>query len=329
MNIIPASFEILPRDGERGSMATIELAARTCYKSEDRITDGSAEKLVRGLIRSGHTSVLEHGDYIFELRDPVAVAAMNNAVSLIAQGTGNAPRVCVTGATHRAVHRRVVSANVRTWRELAIACHHHAPICLINVIPYIVPYIDPAYLLGYEDMIGKYGPNKKVVPIRPEDLSPDEARSHLRQTVRFTIDRGISHEFVRHRVMSFSQESSRFCDYSQDKFSNQIAVIEPCFLKRGSAAYSIWADSCRRAEEDYFKLLDAGAKPEEARDVLPTSTKTELVMTGTLGQWDAFFDLRARQTTGRAHPQAVEVALPLMREFARQYPGIIKGDDGE
>jgi thymidylate synthase (FAD) len=138
--------------------------------------------------------------------------------------------------------------------------------------------------------------------------------------VRFTIDRGISHEFVRHRVMSFSQESTRYCNYSQGKFGREITVIAPCYLVEGSQPYELWRRSCMSDEVEYFTLLNMGLSPQEARAVLPNSTKTELMMTGTIRQWDHFFDLRARQLTGPAHPQAVEVAEPLMQEMVERWP---------
>ena len=132
----------------------------------------------------------------------------------------------------------------------------------------------------------------------------------------------MSHEFVRHRVMSFAMESSRYCNYSQERFNREITVIEPCYLVPHTEPYDLWKRSCMTAETAYFTLLNMGLAPQEARAVLPHSTKTELVMTGTLGMWKHFFDLRARQITGKAHPQAVEAAEPLMQEMTALFPDV-------
>lgn len=155
-----------------------------------------------------------------------------------------------------------------------------------------------------------------------------------RITVHFVCDRGVSHEFVRHRVMSFAQESTRYCNYSKDKFGNELTFIQPCWLDderlklygpyhtviRDKSLESIFIASLNNAEKDYIDLIDLGWKPQEARAVLPNSLKTELVVTGFASDWNHFFDLRARGTTGAPHPQAKELAEPLMKEFiARKY----------
>lgn len=155
-----------------------------------------------------------------------------------------------------------------------------------------------------------------------------------RITVHFVCDRGVSHEFVRHRVMSFAQESTRYCNYSKDKFGNELTFIQPCWLDderlklygpyhtviRDKSLESIFIASLNNAEKDYIDLIDLGWKPQEARAVLPNSLKTELVVTGFVSDWNHFFDLRARGTTGAPHPQAKELAEPLMKEFiARKY----------
>ena len=156
-------------------------------------------------------------------------------------------------------------------------------------------------------------------------IGKTERLTHLSQTVRFIIDRGISHEFVRHRMMSFAQESTRFCNYSNDRFGREVTVIEPCYLVKHTEPYDLWKRQCMSAEVSYFAEMNLGLFPQEARAVLANSTKTELVMTGTLRQWDHFFDLRARQITGKAHPQAVEVAVPLMEEMSGLFPTVFQG----
>jgi thymidylate synthase (FAD) len=133
-----------------------------------------------------------------------------------------------------------------------------------------------------------------------------------RATVRFVCDRGVSHEFVRHRVFSFTQESTRYCNYSKEKFGNELVFIEPCWdMTELSHCYY---QSLRFAEETYLFMLNNGWKPQQARAVLPNSLKTELIMTGFVSDWKHFFMLR---TAKGAHPQAQELVLPLQEEFKK------------
>ena len=142
---------------------------------------------------------------------------------------------------------------------------------------------------------------------------------HEKVTVRIICDRGVSHEIVRHRIASYSQESTRYCNYAKDKFGNEITVIRPSFWAEDSTAYGIWKQSMEQIEKDYFALLAAGAKPEEARSVLPNSLKTEIVCTMNLREWRHFFRLR---TSMRAHPQIREIAIPLLKDMQTQIPVI-------
>lgn len=142
-----------------------------------------------------------------------------------------------------------------------------------------------------------------------------------RITVHFVCDRGVSHEFVRHRVFSFAQESTRYCNYSKDKFGNEITFIHPCWIEDNQDTYDRWCfyESLSKAEEVYFRLLKHGWTPQQARAVLPNSLKTELVMTGFVSDWKRFFRLRSRLAkTGKPHPQAQELADPLMDEFVKR-----------
>ena len=152
--------------------------------------------------------------------------------------------------------------------------------------------------------------------------------------VKFICDRGILAEFTRHRTFSFSAESTRYCNYSKDKFNNELTFIQPIWAyhqedgdygtlgtpkrKNGGdkdGTFYEFIKSLQYAELYYFRLLQEGWKPQEARAVLPNSLKTELVMTGFVSDWKHFFDLRAIGTTGQPHPQAKELALPLLNEF--------------
>lgn len=145
---------------------------------------------------------------------------------------------------------------------------------------------------------------------------------HASLTVLFEVDRGVSHEIVRHRVASFAQESTRYCNYSQDKFGSEITVIQPCYLNVGTPEWTAWYDSCQEAEKAYFSMLAAGRTPQEARAVLPTSLRTHLWMTANLREWRHFLKLRAAGITGKPHPQMSEVAVPLLKTFRFYLPEV-------
>ena len=139
---------------------------------------------------------------------------------------------------------------------------------------------------------------------------------HEWASVRFIVDRGVTHEIVRHRLASYSQESTRFCNYSKEKFGEEIAVIDLTpFMDELQAV--IWDEAMKSAEKFYFRMIEAKAKPEIARSVLPNSLKTEIVMTCNLREWMHFFTMRAARP---AHPQMRQVACPLLLEFRRRIP---------
>lgn len=214
MKTIKAYTQIIGEINGQEILKKIEMVGRTCYKSEDKITEDSAEKFVANLIKRGHEAMLEHASF----------------------------------------------------------------------------------------------------------------------TVKFVVDRGVSHEIVRHRLASFAQESTRYCNYAKDGFGGEITFIEPCFLEEGTMELECWKDSCRCAEWSYFKMLECGATPEKARAVLPNSLKTEVVMTANLREWRHFFNLRAANKTGKAHPQMLEVTRPLLKELKQLIPVVfddIVYTDGE
>ena len=203
LQIIAPSHEILFVPDGKALLANLEVAGRTCYKSEDRITPDSAAAFVRRIVASGHHSVMEH-------------AAV---------------------------------------------------------------------------------------------------------TVRFVCDRGVTHELVRHRLAAFSQESTRYANYSQEKFGGGITVIRPLFWELGSPPYRLWLAAMTQAEAAYLELLALGARPQEARSVLPNSLKTEIVMTANLREWRHVLHLRCSKA---AHPQIREIMLPLLEHFQRVLPVVFE-----
>ena len=206
MMIQKPAVEVLRADRYEEMLRRIERIGRVCYKSEDKIEDGSAEKFIRGIIRRGHESVIEH-----------------------------------------------------------------------------------------------------------ESL-----------TVKFICDRGVTHEIVRHRIASYSQESTRYSNYGKEKFGSQITCIDLATgfqydldSETDRKKYDVWRRAMENAEASYFQMIELGATPQEARSVLPNSLKTELVVTMNLREWRHFFRLRA---DAAAHPQCREVARMLLERFAGDYP---------
>ena len=168
-----------------------------------------------------------------------------------------------------------------------------------------------------EDKITEDGESAKKL-IKQLIKSGHEAMlEHSSLSVKFVVDRGVSHEIVRHRLFSFAQESTRYCNYSKGKFGSELTFIEPCFWDIKDYNMITWLAACTYAQSVYFTLLEEGATPQEARTVLPNSVKTELIVTGNYREWRHFFKLR---TDKAAHPQMREVAIPLLKELRRRIP---------
>jgi len=142
---------------------------------------------------------------------------------------------------------------------------------------------------------------------------------HVSLTFKIICDRGITHEIVRHRLASYSQESSRYCNYSGDKFGNELTFIKPCFWHEDDENYLLWKKTLEVIEQNYMALIKNGAKPQEARSILPNSLKTEIFMTANLREWRHFIKLR---TSPRAHPQMREVALKIYKILKEKLPVI-------
>lgn len=168
------------------------------------------------------------------------------------------------------------------------------------------------------------------------DRKHEAMLEHSSLSIKFICDRGVSHELVRHRLASFGQESTRYCNYAGDKFGNELTFIEPLFFfeKNGthieelsdeqqnilSEGLNNWESAMFKAEQTYLDLIDLGFTPQEARSVLPNSIKTEVVMTTNYREWRHFFRLRAARATGPAHPQMEEITQPLLKELHELIP---------
>lgn len=284
MKLIESSVQIIE---EKDPYKMIELAGRTCYKSEDKITENSAKEFVDRMIKLGHGAMLEHGTIYLTIdgEDPNLSKIQSNPhtkVNLV-------PYEVLTEGNYTISYKAYITTNLRVLVENNLK-----------------------ELLCYQ-------------------VEPTE-HHEKRITAKFICDRGVSHEFVRHRVFSFAQESTRYCDYSKDKFGNDITYIIPSWLDLPEGKYSNWDNdwcdvselkllypevdnlsdpancflqSIKNAEYYYFMLINRGWKPQQARQVLPNATKTELVMTGFESDWEHFFELRC---SGVAHPDAKKLA---------------------
>ena len=290
----------------------VELCGRVCYKSEDKITEGSAEKFISGIIKRGHEAVLEHARVTLDLSDyPRTWDWIQERRKEMNTYDGVADYLTSTDLSSS--YAKIVSGNMRAWRNLsafAVAHEYEIPAAVrrmwIENVPFFPEYV--CKIASYiKDTLTDINPRPNV----PTFNDPALRLRHSWYTLRFICDRGVTHEIVRHRPASYCQESTRYCNYSKGAFGNQITVIEPCFLRSGSAQHAAWKTACMRAESAYLGMLELGCTPQEARDVLPNSLKTELVMTATADEWLHFLMLR---TSEAAHPQMREVAT-LAREI--------------
>lgn len=286
MKLINPSVELITQaPGLEGIYKQVERVGRVCYKSEDKITENSAKTFVDRMIKSGHGAMLEHGTVYLYIR-----RKGNESLEMDRYLMNPYSRVVFSQSPNSRDMEIYITTNLRVLVENG----------WLDDLQYI--------------------------------CEPTEYHER-RVTVHFVCDRGVSHEFVRHRVMSFAQESTRYCNYSKDKFGNELTFIIPCWLDIPTGHYAYWdGDWCdidkmkiqlpegehkdidaflwtlNNVETHYTLLINSGWKPQEARAVLPNSLKTELVVTGFTSDWNHFFDLRYRGTTGAPHPDAKQVA---------------------
>lgn len=282
-------------------MRRIELCGRVCYKSEGKITSSSYKGFIQRIVKRGHEAVLEHGNLIIGMsKDSDGDSgAWLSALDRAFEQTGTASYIRKTHGNAQ----NIVSGNVRAWRDVLRVC------AATNTrIPAAVHCILEAYGVLFSDLLGNVfsAGDEEAWILHPGELtSGREIRKHVCVTCWFTCDRGVSHELVRHRHASFCQESTRYCNYQRGDFGGEIAVVQPACFGPDSAAYGTFIEAVVMAERYYFDLLNIGATAQEARAVLPTCLKTEVVMTATVEEWLHFFRLRCSEA---AHPQMREVA---------------------
>lgn len=275
MKLIKPSFEILDQQyGLKGVYKQIEVAGRTCYKSEDKIIEDSAKKFVDMLIERKHLAMLEHG-----------------TVYLVMKGDENLSKRYQDNSYSKVILK-------------------YPEEDLPNIYSIPTHYITTNYRVLYEH--GFLDDLKYIC---------EPTKFHeKRVSVKFICDTGVSHEFVRHRIFSFAQESTRYCDYTKGRFNRELTFIKPLWVSNIPITditedEKVFLEYLKNVEDTYFFLRDSNWTPQEARAVLPKCVKTELVMTGFVSDWKRFFELRDATP---AHPQAQELAHPLHEEFIQR-----------
>lgn len=255
----------------------IERAGRVCYKSEDKIAEGTDKVFVDRMIANKHYAMLEHGTIYMHIEtDGEDYSVFNSFVSKYRSNKYSRVYFKEEFCGLLKITHAYVTTNMRVL-------------------------VENGWLSDR---------NYECEPL---------AFHEKRMTVHFTLDMGVGREFTRHRVFSFAQESTRYCNYAKDKFGGEVSFMIPEWIKNyvkltDKAKYE-FKEALEDAEKHYLNLISYGCTPQEARCVLPLATKSELVMTGFESDWKHFFDLRAIGTTGAPHPDAKAIAEPLMKEM--------------
>ena len=307
MRIIQPEAHILPFDGD--ILRHVERCGRIAYKSENAITEDSYIKFIIRMLESGHESVLEHGNYVFEVSDFDYYEALTR-YNMLPFDKQEYKEKGYSRRLRFSLHtgKPLVSGSIRGWRDFI-------RVCKLEKAP-VPKWVQATFShnLAFDDFdMMPSAKERKYNPAKREDLTPEELLIHWTETVHFVCSRAISHELVRHRALSPTQESQRYCNYSKGKFGGEITFIEPLWATTNeNEAGKVWWFNMKDCEEDYLWMVGNGLQPQEAREVLPNSTKTELVMTGTLGEWKHFFGLRCADD---AHPEMRRIAIPLREEF--------------
>ncbi len=312
MKVVAPYFEILEDLDHQSLAVRIEVCGRICYKSENKITPESAEPFIRNIIKHGHNSVTEMA--------VLTIKILYDTESMAIQFFNLMPKFLLVDRVEK--KELLVTGSIRAFREL----YKSNP--TVKMVKAITEYLNSCHPLFYEDLIPARGLLKQEgvlvekVPLETvESLSAELLAKHRHVAVLFVVNRAITHEIVRHRPVSYLQESQRYCRYSQDKFGNEVTFIKPMFFEKGTEEYSLWEKAMKDTEEIYLKLLGTSS-PQAARTVLPNSCKTELITFANLLEWLHIFKLR---TSKGAEPSMREVMIPLLHKFQEKYPTIFNG----
>ena len=281
----------------------VEMIGRICYKSEKSITDISCYDFIKRLCQNQHYAMLEHGVLTYEI--PFKYHTNEDLLTLL-----NFEYVRHTTKYNKYLYVTISLSHIYKWLVLKEMQHNPWVIKFyslfadkyINKSTDLFSMYSSCYDLNVEDI-------KLLNSIQDiENLSTEDEKIHRTLSIRFICDRGVSHELVRHRC-SVAMESTRYCNYSLDKFGKELTFIYPSNLDQWSQDQKeLLFKSCKSAEYCYMKGVESGLKPQQARAFLNNAIKTELVLTMPLGQWYHLFDLRLHGTTGAPHPDMKELA---------------------
>lgn len=333
MKIIEPSFVYLSKEIYT-PIQFIEKIGRTCYKSEDKITDDSASKFIDNLVKHGHLAMLEHYWIHIKIADYKSIIIGSISEYFGKRDYNPLKYMEIDEFEIEGVTYSIISAPLRVFIEMDKYDFIDADLSLKAIMYSMKEWGNSlfsekeVYNKSLEEMVNIEFVDENFIFKNIYDWNFPK-KKHITHTYCITCDRGISHELVRHRPCNFAQESTRYANYSKEKFGNEITVIRPFFFReKGNdiekAQYNAWYESCYRAEEMYIYLVtELKAKPEEARSVLPNSLKTEIIITANELEWQHIINLRVRQITGKSHPQMFEVMYPIYEDLKNRSNGRI------
>lgn len=325
MIIVNPNAQYLDPDNFASPYAFIEKIGRICYKSEDKITDDSAVAFFKMLSDRSHNAMLEHAHIILAVSSYAAdriVSALDMAYESRNNPAEYSDLTKYFNITLSGRDISYISASLRVFISLFSNEHlmNNAYIrAMYAVISKELPDLTYSIQKSGINLNGDASRSadihiltrKEFISHVKDNFNESNAdliiKKHMTHTVLFTCDRGVSHEIVRHRPVSYAMESTRYCNYSKNKFGNTITVCKPLFWAENDPNYEKWKTGCENTEKAYLDLIAANATPQEARSVLPHSVKTDIAVTATENEWVHILNLRYRGTTGSPHPQMKEV----------------------
>jgi len=320
----------------------IERVGRTCYKSEDRITEDSATKFVANLYKSGHHAMLEFGhvyvkitdldllNFIFDTSEGSYLRHIDNYVVGSLRAFYDWLKYLFNASQkYESTHDFVEECKTELLDFIWGLSELYPEIFHAMYDEFCAEFDENHHYSDYdikaEDVTNpfKFMSREEFIKSMKNDGVEDCCLSHmLPHIILFTTNRGVSHEMVRHRPCSFAMESTRYCNYGKEKFGGELTFIKPYFNDIMDHTRSVlWEMSMEMAERSYLKLIAAGAKPEAARDVLPHAIKADIWMCATEDEWQHILDLRYHEKTGKAHPQMKEL-------MGIAYPQLTEASDG-
>lgn len=301
VKIVEADAEIYPLEKKEDICTHIERCGRTCYKSENMITDETAVPFINGILKSGHESVIEHANVIFTMPN----IPENRRILTMRDIRGlniSVERDSLTGEDVI-----VVSGNMRAFRDLARKYDIQDFLLLIG---------NPLFFI-------KQDASRSFDGVRLESVQTSRfSEQHNYITTHSVCDLGAYKDITRHRLASFSIESTRYCNYAKGKFGSELTMIEPCNIEKGTEMYAEWLKCMNLIEESYMKMAALGGKGDQLRMLLPHSIKADMIMSANVTEWKHIFSLRCHQA---AHPSVQLIMKKMLRQFYQLRPDFFAG----